>query len=134
MQLCGRSAFPVYARRYLYSRCLCRPGETDPGGPDPGGPDPGGPDPGGPNPGGPDPEGPDPEESEPEPCSVFPNPVDQRIYLNGLIEAYELYSIHGMAIRKGQSEVIDVSDLQPGIYVLLIHFSNHSESFKVLVN
>lgn len=54
--------------------------------------------------------------------SVFPNPTDNLIWINGILEAnYELYSPNGKLIVKGKvMDNISLAKLEPGVYYLHI--------------
>ena len=63
--------------------------------------------------------------------SLFPNPVDNQLYIKGKISGlilFEIYNLYGMKVKSGYSDkqFIDVSDLNTGCYYL------KSSSFPVL--
>lgn len=48
---------------------------------------------------------------------IFPNPTNGIIFISEKVE-YELYSILGELVRKGNDNTLDISELENGIYVL----------------
>lgn len=70
---------------------------------------------------------------------IFPNPVQDILYLEGLSDEiinYEVYSILGSKIRNGkvQAENINISEYQSGIYILRLHDvkEGYYKDFKII--
>jgi hypothetical protein len=70
--------------------------------------------------------------------NVFPNPTDQYVFINANepIKSFELYNINGQFIDKKKinnaSYKIDVSELEPGIYYLMIKSINKSVTRQII--
>lgn len=70
--------------------------------------------------------------------TVYPNPVLERLWFSGLPggkSTWEIFDIHGRFCQSGQNlhlTSIDVSDLQPNLYVIQVQTSHSSQVFKFL--
>ena len=70
--------------------------------------------------------------------TVYPNPVLERLWFSGLPSGestWEVFDIHGRLCQSGQTlhlTSIDVSDLQPSLYVIQVQNSHSSLVFKFL--
>lgn len=65
--------------------------------------------------------------------SVYPNPADYSLTIQGELDRYELYNVSGKLLKKGQSNRIQVSDLLDGIYLLKIQRGKSYETKKVQI-
>ena len=60
------------------------------------------------------------------PVSVYPNPITDKIYINGAIGSpYAIFDIKGSKLREGQlsktTEVLNLQELRPGIYFIRLN-------------
>ena len=75
---------------------------------------------------------------EVEKTSVYPNPVLELLWFSGLPggeSTWEIFDIQGRLCKSGQNlhlTSIDVSDLQPNLYVIQVQTSHSSQAFKFL--
>lgn len=69
---------------------------------------------------------------------VYPNPVSSSLNIqsNKPIEAYVLYSIQGKLLKEGQviAQQVDMSNLQPGIYLIDLNLNSQWVRYKVVKN
>lgn len=69
-----------------------------------------------------------------EPIDVFPNPVDDKLFIVGIEERYDytIYNIQGQAIigGRGNNEAINTWMLKNGNYLLVINTKNKSYSTR----
>ncbi len=69
---------------------------------------------------------------------VYPNPVSSNLNIlsNEPIEAYVLYSIQGKLLMEGQiiAQQVDMSNLQPGIYLIDLNVNSQWVRYKVVKN
>jgi hypothetical protein len=67
--------------------------------------------------------------------TLFPNPVNNKLYINGLDKNYniEIYNAMGVKVRSVSSaSEIEMNDLETGIYYISIRNNELSKSFKIL--
>ena len=73
--------------------------------------------------------------NEDEDFVVYPNPVKEILYLNGLVEfkSFSLKDIFGREVLNGEStNSIDVNHLKTGIYFIVLNFGNEIKTIKFL--
>lgn len=66
---------------------------------------------------------------------VYPNPVNEILNLNGSIEykSFSLKDVFGREVLNGEStNAIDVSNLNPGVYFIVLNFGNEVRTIKFL--
>jgi alkaline phosphatase len=81
------------------------------------------------------------EETQEFKCSIYPNPVDEILFINNpsLEEFnYVIYTVEGKLIRRGNNirsttKVLDLADFNSGHYFLEINFDEHRESHHFMV-
>ena len=70
--------------------------------------------------------------------TVYPNPVRERLWFSGLPRGestWEIFDIHGRSCQSGRTlelTSIDVSGLQPGVFIIQIRSSRSSKGFTFL--
>lgn len=70
--------------------------------------------------------------------SVFPNPTEDLLYLEGFREiiSYKIYSMSGRLMNEGRGrvEIVNVSHLTPGVYVIVVEdiVSREPKSYKFI--
>ena len=66
--------------------------------------------------------------------SLFPNPVNNRLYIAGLDGAsrLEIYSVTGQMLLAGTGSSIDVGGLRPGTYFIRVGSGNRSQTYKFI--
>jgi len=67
--------------------------------------------------------------------SVYPNPVKDKLHLNGKIEfeTFRILDIFGREVLKGQfSNEIEVDNLHSGVYFIVLNFGNKVKTIKFL--
>jgi len=65
--------------------------------------------------------------------SIYPNPANERLYLqsNEKIERSEIYSLNGQLLLKADTDAsIDVTSLDPGIYICRVYADNKVSNLK----
>ena len=74
-----------------------------------------------------------PEQIAAEKMTVFPNPVESKIYFtgSGITESYKIFTSTGQLISEGKAvDQIDVAYLNPGQYILLIGSNSYTITRK----
>ena len=66
------------------------------------------------------------------PAGLYPNPVSTRLYVNGVTDAARLEVYNGIGQRKlsASGRSIDVSSLEPGVYLLKVRSEQQSGTYK----
>ena len=70
--------------------------------------------------------------------TLFPNPVRNQLWFSGLSSGkstWEIFDLHGQLCQSGQAlerSTIDVSELQPGLYIVHLQSAQTSRGFKFL--
>jgi len=69
---------------------------------------------------------------------IYPNPVSSNLNINSneSIETYALYSVQGKLLKEGQviAQQVDMSNLQPGIYLIDLSVNSQWVRYKVVKN
>jgi hypothetical protein len=71
-------------------------------------------------------------------ATLFPNPVRNQLWFSGLPggrSAWDIFDLHGQLCQSGQAlelSTIDVSRLQPGLYIIHLQSAQTSQGFKFL--
>ena len=67
---------------------------------------------------------------------VFPNPSSDYIVVSadGVVEKVELYSISGALVAVAKGNIVNVSDINSGNYVLKVFVNGLTAKYKVIVN
>jgi hypothetical protein len=69
---------------------------------------------------------------------IYPNPVSSNLNINSneSIETYALYSVQGKLLKEGQviAQHVDMSNLQPGIYLIDLSVNSQWVRYKVVKN
>jgi hypothetical protein len=75
---------------------------------------------------------------EVEDPTVYPNPAREQLWFSGLSggeSTWEVFDIHGRLCQSGQTlhlTSIDVSGLQPSLYIIQVRTPRSSQAFKFL--
>jgi minor extracellular serine protease Vpr len=68
--------------------------------------------------------------------NVYPNPTTDDVFVAGLTgnESYELLSLDGKLLQSGSLKipVLDLRDLHPGMYLIIVHDSRGKQAFQVI--
>ena len=70
--------------------------------------------------------------------TLFPNPVRNQLWFSELPSgklAWDIFDLHGQLCQSGQAlelSTIDVSGLQPGLYIIQLQSAQTSQGFKFL--
>jgi hypothetical protein len=69
---------------------------------------------------------------------IYPNPVSSNLNINSneSIETYAIYSVQGKLLKEGQviAQHVDMSNLQPGIYLIDLSVNSQWVRYKVVKN
>jgi len=65
---------------------------------------------------------------------IYPNPVDNKININKFVDVWINNIIGDIIISKTKTNVLDVSKLNPGIYILHIEYNNKIINKKIIKN
>lgn len=65
---------------------------------------------------------------------VYPNPFEDQLTISGELDSYVLYDLTGKVLAKGRNNIIDVSKLSTGLYILKVEHDGASETMKLIKN
>lgn len=66
--------------------------------------------------------------------SIYPNPVNDNIYVNGEFDKIKLYDVFGKLVFEGNDKVINTKNLSNGIYIINLNSNNNIITKKVTIS
>lgn len=75
-----------------------------------------------------------PEVEVEEKVRLHPNPTNEFLNIEiTSLDCYEVFSVSGEFIKKGDTKRVDVRDLKQGIYFIVVHYDYKKQALKFIV-
>ena len=65
---------------------------------------------------------------------IYPNPVKNKLHINGEFDIVKLYDIYGKLVYQGSDHTINTENLSNGIYITNIDLNNNTITKRVTIS